>query len=75
MHGCRPLGSGRLGRWDARRQSIALLPRRVCTGLASSTVHMLRVRVSTFTRMLSCVTGLGNSDGAVRVLLRPARPH
>jgi hypothetical protein len=65
MHGCRPLGSGRLGRWDARRQCIALCAAPCVHG--SSTAHMLRVRVSTFTRMLACVTRFGNSDGAVRV--------
>eukprot|EP00966_Prymnesium_polylepis_P172763 3995539-Prymnesium_polylepis.1 len=33
---------------------------------------MLRVRVSAFTRMLACVTGFGNSDGAVCVQSRAA---
>ena len=36
----------------------------------SSTVHRLRVRVSTFTRMLACVTGLGRGPGVVRAQLR-----
>lgn len=44
----------------------------VCRAVCAQvfTVHMLRVRVSTFTCMLACVTGLGSSDGAVRVQLR-----
>jgi hypothetical protein len=62
------LGLKKLGRRDVCRWHIA--PCTTACVHGSSTVHRLRVRVSTFTRMLACVTGLGRGPGAVRAQLR-----